>query len=182
MLWLSMIILAAVTLQRLAELVYARRNTARLLAQGGQEIAPEHYPLIVLLHGAWVAGLWLLAPTRPFNLFWLAIFALAQIMRLWVLATLKGRWTTRIIVLPGAPLVASGPYRFLHHPNYAVVVVEIATLPLAFGLPLFAAIFTVLNGIVLFIRIGAENAALRSRASQLRIVNHANDTNEAATL
>jgi methyltransferase len=84
-----------------------------------------------------------------------------QVLRVWVLATLGPRWTTRIIVLPGAPLVKTGPYRFLSHPNYVVVIGEIAVLPLALGLPLYALAFSILNGIVLWIRISAENSALR---------------------
>lgn len=160
MIW-SIVVLALVTLQRLGELVLARRNTRRLLAQGAHEVAPEHYPLVVVLHAAWLAGLWLLAWNRPVVWPWLLVFLLLQGLRVWVLATLGGRWTTRIIVLPGAPLVAKGPYRFLSHPNYAVVVGEIAALPLAFGLYAFAAAFTLLNAAVLTIRIRAENRALR---------------------
>lgn len=91
---------------------------------------------------------------------WLAVFAAAQLGRAWVLATLKRRWTTRIIVLPGAPLIAGGPYRFLRHPNYVVVAIEIASLPLVFGLTWVAIGFSVLNAIVLFVRIRAEEAAL----------------------
>lgn len=158
--WTSIALLGFVTLQRLAELVHSRRNTARLLARGAQEVAPEHYIYMVALHATWLAGLWLLAPARPIEAFWFAVFAVAQIARLWVLATLKTRWTTRIIVLPGAPLVATGPYRYLRHPNYAIVAVEIAALPLAFGLPAYAIGFSVLNAIVLIIRVKAENMAL----------------------
>jgi len=158
--WIPIAVLGFVTIQRLVELVHARRNTARLLARGAYEVAPGHYPLVVALHAAWLASLWLLAPGQPVAVFWLAVFAAAQVARLWVLATLRDRWTTRIIILPGAPLVATGPYRYLSHPNYVIVAVEIAALPLAFGLPLCAIVFSVLNAIVLFIRIGAESAAL----------------------
>jgi methyltransferase len=158
--WTSIALLGLVTLQRLAELVHSRRNTARLLARGAQEVAAGHYAYLVALHAAWLAGLWLLARARPIEAFWFTVFAVAQIARLWVLATLKTRWTTRIIVLPGAPLVATGPYRYLRHPNYAIVAVEIAALPLAFGLPAYAIGFSVLNAIVLIIRMKAENTAL----------------------
>ena len=96
----------------------------------------------------------------PASIAWLGVFAVLQALRIWVLATLGRRWTTRIIVLPGAPLVASGPYRLLSHPNYAVVVGEIAVLPLAFGLPAFAAGFTLLNLALLSVRVRAENKAL----------------------
>ncbi|WP_085736305.1 isoprenylcysteine carboxylmethyltransferase family protein [Rhizobium sp. CIAT894] len=162
MMWPSIALLTFVTLQRLGELVLARRNTAALLAKGAREVAPEHYPAMVALHAGWLIGLWLLAPGRPVDLFWVAVFMGLQALRLWVLATLKDRWTTRIIILPGAPLVTSGPYRFLRHPNYAIVVGEIAALPLAFGLPLYAIGFSLLNACILSIRMKAENAALKS--------------------
>ncbi len=164
---LAFVVLMLVTLQRLAELVIAKRNTARLMARGAQEIAPEHYGLIVAVHSAWLVGLWLLAPDLPITIAWLGVFIVLQVCRVWVLLTLGERWTTRIIVLPGAPLVTTGPYRFMSHPNYAIVVGEIAALPLAFGLVGFAAIFTVLNAAVLFIRIRAEHAALASSPSRL---------------
>lgn len=157
---LAVIILAAVTLSRLVELILSRSNTKRLLAAGAREHAPGHYPLIVLLHAAWLAGLWLLAHNADVHLGWLALFLLLQALRIWVLASLGTRWTTRIIVLPGSPLVTSGPYRFVSHPNYVVVVGEIAVLPLVFGMPVFALIFSTLNGILLFVRIKAENDAL----------------------
>ncbi|MBB2695084.1 UNVERIFIED_ORG: methyltransferase [Rhizobium esperanzae] len=162
MMWPAIALLSFVTLQRLGELVLARRNTAALLARGAREVAPEHYPAMVALHAGWLVGLWLLAPGRPVDLFWLAVFMGLQALRLWVLATLKDRWTTRIIILPGVPLVTSGPYRFLRHPNYAIVVGEIAALPLAFGLPLYAIGFSLLNACMLSIRLKAENAALKS--------------------
>ncbi|AHF82522.1 membrane protein [Rhizobium leguminosarum bv. trifolii WSM1689] len=162
MMWPSIALLAFVTLQRLAELVLARRNTAALLARGAREVAPAHYPVMVALHAGWIVGLWLTAPGRPVALFWFLVFMGLQVLRLWVLATLKGRWTTRIIILPGAPLVRSGPYRLLRHPNYAIVVGEIAALPLAFGLPLYAIVFFLLNALILHIRVKAENAALKS--------------------
>ena len=154
------LLLALVTLERLAELWLARRNTAALVAAGAVEFAPGHYPLIVLLHTLWLAGLWLLGWNNPAGTFWLLIFLLLQILRVWVLATLGPRWTTRIIVQPGAALVARGPYRWLSHPNYVVVVGEIAVLPLCLGLPWYALIFSVANAAVLTIRIRAENAAL----------------------
>jgi methyltransferase len=157
----SVALLAFVTVQRLAELVLAQRNTRRLLAQGAFEAAPEHYPLIVALHAAWLAGLWLLAPARPPDPWLVGVYALLQAGRLWVLATLGERWTTRIIVLPGAPLVQTGPYRFLSHPNYWVVAAEILVLPLVFGLAGFALLFTLLNAAALTIRIRAEEKALR---------------------
>ena len=149
------------TLERLVELLHANRNTRRLLARGAREHAPGHYPLIVAVQALWLAALWWLAPSQPVDGFWLALFVLIELMRAWVLITLGRRWTTRIIVLPGEPLVRSGPYRFVNHPNYWVVIGEIAVLPLVFGLWKVALIFTVLNAAALTIRIRAENRALR---------------------
>jgi methyltransferase len=157
---LALAILAFVTLQRLAELALARRNTARLLARGGVEHGARHYPLIVLLHAAWLAGLWLLAPGREVVAAWLVVFAVLQGLRLWVLAALGPRWTTRIVVVPGEPLVRRGPYRFLAHPNYCVVAGEMLVLPLTFGLVWYGIVFSLLNGALLAVRIAAENRAL----------------------
>ena len=156
----AVILLALVTAERLGELWLARRNTAALLQQGAVEVAPQHYTLIVLLHGFWLAGLWLLGWDQPVKLAWLAIFLVLQVLRVWVLATLGSRWTTRIIVLPGEQLVATGPYRWLTHPNYVVVIGEIAVLPLCLGLPWYALAFSLANAAVLTVRIRAENAAL----------------------
>ncbi len=162
---LPIFVLALVTLQRGSELILARRNTRRLLARGAVEVAAGHYPLIVLLHAAWLAGLWLLAWNRPADLRWLALFCLLEAGRLWVLASLGARWTTRIIVLPGEPLVRRGPYRFISHPNYLVVAGEIAVLPLVFNLPLYAAVFTLLNAAMMVVRIRAEAQALHQASS-----------------
>lgn len=156
----AIILLCAVTAERLAELWLARRNTAALMARGAYEAGARHYPLIVALHGCWLAGLWLLGWQQPAAPVWLGIFLVLQMLRAWILLTLQGRWTTRIIILPGAPLIASGPYRFFAHPNYLVVIGEIAVLPLCLGMPWFAAAFTAANAAVLAVRIRAENAAL----------------------
>ena len=161
----AIVLLSFVTAQRLAELVYARRNEVRLRARGAVEYAPEHYWLIVALHGAWLVGLWLTSTNKPLHPIWLLIFVVLQGLRLWVLATLKDRWTTRIIALPEAPLISSGPYRFTRHPNYAVVAAEIFVLPMVFGLFAYAVAFTLLNALVLGIRIRAENRALQTMAS-----------------
>ena len=157
---LGIVILALVTLQRVGELWLSNRNTRRLLAGGAREYSPGHYPLIVAVHAGWLAALWWLAPGRPVEVVWLALYIVLQAARVWVLATLGPRWTTRIIVLPDAPLVKAGPYRFVSHPNYVVVVLEIAVLPLVFGLWPVALIFSALNAAVLAIRIRAENRAL----------------------
>ncbi|HEY5105997.1 MAG TPA: isoprenylcysteine carboxylmethyltransferase family protein [Caulobacteraceae bacterium] len=156
----ALIVLGLVTAQRLGELILAQRNTRRLLAKGAREAGRAHYPLLVLLHAAWLGGLWVFAFNAPVSLAWLAVFLVLQALRVWVIATLGERWTTRILVLADAPLVRTGPYRFLPHPNYAVVAAEIAVLPLAFGLTWFAALFSVMNAVVLWIRIRAENRAL----------------------
>ena len=161
------IILALVTLQRLGELALARRNTARLLERGAIEIGASHYPLLVALHAAWLISLWIFGWDR--DVYWPALvaFALLQGLRLWVLASLGSRWTTRIIVLPGAPLIDSGPYRYVAHPNYAIVAGEIALLPLALNLPWLALLFSVLNAIVLRVRIRAEARALAVSSAAL---------------
>ncbi len=154
------VILSLVTAQRLAELWLSARNTARLLALGAREYGRSHYPLIVAVHVLWLAALWWLAPGRPVHWLLLALFALLQLGRLWVIGSLGSRWTTRIIVLPGQPLVRRGPYRWVGHPNYVIVALEIALLPLAFGLIEVALVFSLLNAAVLAIRIRAENKAL----------------------
>jgi methyltransferase len=158
---LGIIVLGLVTLSRLVELPIARANTRRLLAHGGHEVAPGHYPLIVALHVAWLGTLWWLAPGRPVNLPLLVLFALVECARIWVLQTLGKRWTTRIIVVPGERLVRRGPYRFVDHPNYLVVVAEIALLPLVFGLWPVALVFSLINAAVLTVRIREEDRALR---------------------
>jgi methyltransferase len=158
------VLLALVTIERLAELWLARRNTTALLARGAVEVAAGHYPLIVALHAVWLVVLWLWGAGAPVQSGWLTVFLVLQLARVWVLASLGSRWTTRIIILPGAPLVATGPYRWLTHPNYAVVVAEIAVLPLCLGLPLVALIFSIANAAVLSLRIASENSALRSVA------------------
>jgi len=154
------LLLAAVSAERLAELWWAHANTALLFSRGAREFSPSHYPAIVLLHALWLASLWVFGWTNPVSSPWLAIFLILQILRAWTLTTLGRRWTTRIIILPGAPLIKSGPYRFMSHPNYFVVMGEIATLPLCLGLPWLALAFSVANAVVLTIRVRAEDAAL----------------------
>ncbi|HYC04608.1 MAG TPA: isoprenylcysteine carboxylmethyltransferase family protein [Azospirillaceae bacterium] len=158
------IILALVALQRLGELVYANMNTKALLARGAVEIGARHYPLFVLLHGGWLITLFLAVPADApivWPLVWL--FLLLQLGRVWVVATLGPYWTTRIITLPGAPLVRRGPFRFVRHPNYLVVTGEIAVLPLAFGAWEIALVFSVLNALLLRHRIRVEEGALEER-------------------
>jgi methyltransferase len=159
------VLLGFVTLQRLGELWWARRNEQRLFAAGGVEYGRSHLLLIVFLHGVWLIGLWALAYDRPIEPLFLAVVVALQVARFWVLATLGRRWTIRIIAVPGEKLVARGPYRLFRHPNYAVVAGEMAAVPLAVGLPLYALVFTILNAVILAIRIPAENAALADAAS-----------------
>jgi len=135
-------VIAAVIAARLGELFLARRNARWLIKQGAYEVGHRHYPVIVALHA----------------LFFLA----AQIVRIRVILTLGARWNTRIFVLPGAPLVTRGPYRYIRHPNYAVVIVELAALPLIFHAYFTAIVFTIANLLVLRHRVSVEEQALRS--------------------
>jgi methyltransferase len=158
------IVIGLVVLQRLAELVYAERNTRALKARGAVEIGRAHYPLIVLLHAAWLVAVVALLPADlHINWILIGVFAVLQGLRVWVLATLGPYWTTRIITLKDAPLVRKGPYRFVRHPNYYVVSAEILVLPLAFGEWWVAAVFTVLNAAMLAWRIRQEELALAPR-------------------
>ena len=163
--WAAVCILGFVTLQRLVEVQLADRNSRRLLREGAVEYGRGHYPFIVALHMLWLAALWWWVPGQPFDIPLLVLFAALQLGRAWVIATLGERWTTRIVVKPGAPLVRKGPYRFLNHPNYAIVTLEIAVLPLVFGLWEIALIFSLLNAAVLAVRIRAENRALAALRS-----------------
>jgi methyltransferase len=153
-----------VALQRLIEVAWSRRNERRLLAAGGIEVGAAHYALFFVLHGSWLAALWLLVPADA-PVIWplLVLFALLQAARLWVITSLGRYWTTRVITVPGAPLVRRGPYRWLKHPNYLVVAAEIAVLPLAFGAWEIALVFFALNGLLLSHRIRVEEAALAPR-------------------
>jgi len=160
-------ILALVTMQRLGELVLAQHNTRRLRTLGAIEVGASHYPVLVSMHAAWLTALWIWGHAQPVDPFLLAGFVLLQGLRWWVLSTLGPRWTTRIIVLPGAPLVAEGPYRYMSHPNYAVVATEIALLPLALHLPWVALIFSILNAAMLAVRIRAEQHALAEIGGQV---------------
>lgn len=161
---LAQAVVVVVAAQRLGELALAKRNTARLLAAGGVEHGRGHYPLFVLLHGAWLVALFIATPAdAPVSWPLLAVFVVLQALRLWVVASLGPFWTTRIITVPGAPLVRRGPYRLMRHPNYAVVIGEIAVLPLAFGQSVLAALFTALNLALLAHRVRVEDAALHPR-------------------
>lgn len=150
-----------IVVQRLAELALATRNTRRLRARGAVEAGAGHYPAIVALHIAWLAAMLIaVAPETPAKLPLLAVFLALQVGRVWVIAALGERWTTRIIVLPGAPRVARGPYRYVKHPNYLIVCAEIAVVPLIFGAWWIALLFSGLNMAMLWHRIRIEDAAL----------------------
>ncbi|CAO3432557.1 isoprenylcysteine carboxyl methyltransferase family protein [Azospirillum endophyticum] len=158
------IILLAVAAQRLLELVIARRNTTRLLADGAREVGAGHYPLFVALHAGWLLALVLLVPAdAPVNGWLLGLFLLLQAGRVWVIATLGRFWTTRIITLDGAPLVRRGPFRWVRHPNYLVVAGELAVLPLVFGEVWIALAATLLNIPLTLHRIRVEEQALSGR-------------------
>jgi methyltransferase len=161
--WATLVV-GLVALERLAELVIANRHTSALWRDGATEIGRAHYPLIVGLHTAWLIAVYAAADksTAPVWV-WIAAFLSLQVARYWVIASLGRYWTTRIIVVPDAPLVKRGPYRFLRHPNYAVVIAEIAVLPLAFREPLVAVVFSALNLAVLWWRVRIENGALAAR-------------------
>jgi methyltransferase len=158
------LIIAAVALQRLIELGYATRNTRALLARGGIQAGRRHYPLFVLLHAAWLLAILIALPVPPeIRAVPLVIFVVLQAARLWVIASLGPYWTTRIITLPGAPLIRRGPYRFLRHPNYVIVAGEMMALPLVFGEVWVALIFSALNAMLLAWRIHVEEGVLRER-------------------
>lgn len=160
------LLVAGVAVQRLFELRLARRHQRALLARGGVEAAARHYPAMVLLHAAFLAAcpleVWgLHRPFRPgLAAAMAALLAAAQVLRYWAIATLGERWTTRIVCLPGAAPITGGPYRFLRHPNYLAVAVEIAALPLLHGAWLTAAVFSAANAMLLAVRIREEEAAL----------------------
>ncbi|MFI5685286.1 isoprenylcysteine carboxyl methyltransferase family protein [Streptomyces sp. NPDC051636] len=163
--WYTLVVLA-VAAERVAELVVARRNAAWTLARAGVEHGRGHYPVMVALHTGLLACC-LCEPAladRPFlpALGWpmLALAVLAQALRWWCITTLGSYWNTRVIVVPGARLVGAGPYRFLRHPNYVAVVVEVAALPLVHSAWLTATVFTVANAVLLTVRVRCENAAL----------------------
>ena len=153
-----------VALQRILELAFARHNTAKLRRLGAMEADAAGYPFFVLLHASWLASLALFVPaTAPPNWPVLGVFALLQLGRVWVILSLGSCWTTRLVSLPNAPLVQTGPYRYFRHPNYLLVIAEIAVLPLAFGAAAIAATFSALNLVLIARRIRIEDGVLASR-------------------
>lgn len=170
--WLAYGLVAGFAALRLSEMAWARRNHARLLALGAREFHAEHYLVLVGLHAAFFAAIVAelsLAPWAGFHAATpalLALFALALGLRAWVLSTLGPRWTTRILVRPTEHPIRKGPYRFLRHPNYVAIIVEVSTFPLALGLPATAAAFTTLHALALRRRIRQEEAAWRAVAAE----------------
>jgi len=158
------VVIGLVAVQRLGELVLAARNTRALIAAGGVELDAASYPLFIVLHAAWLASLALFVPaSAPLSWPLLVLFGSLQIGRIWVIASLGRYWTTRLIVLPDRPLVTGGPYRFLRHPNYLIVIAEIAVLPLAFGAIAIAVVFSAANLALIARRIALEERALAPR-------------------
>ena len=155
----TLLFLCFIIVQRLSELIIAKRNTARLLAKGAYEVGAEHYPTMVGMHSLWIGCLLLFGYSETISYGWLAGFAVLQVLRVWILGTLGTRWTTRVIILP-EPLVVAGPFKYLKHPNYTLVVAEIIVAPMVLGLLWVAVLFSVLNAAMLYVRIGVEDKAL----------------------
>ncbi len=151
--------LSFIVVQRFSELLIARRNTKRLLRQGAREIGAGHYPVMVVLHAAWLLALIGFGYNQPVSTGWLLVFAGLQMFRIWILISLGERWTTRIIILD-RPLVKSGPFAYLKHPNYCLVVAEIFVAPMVLGLFQVAILFSVLNAVMLYVRIRVEERGL----------------------
>lgn len=163
--WIMLLILAV---QRLSELAISKRNAEWMRSQGGYEVGAEHYKYMVALHVSWFLAMIAEHYIRSTNVsrwwqVWLAILVIAQIGRYSVIATLGRYWNTRIFVVPNAPLVKKGLYRFLKHPNYWIVATEIATFPLLFELYATALLYSVLNAIMLAVRIRVEESALQNK-------------------
>jgi methyltransferase len=166
------VLVLLVGVERLAEMVVSKRNAAWSFARGGVESGQGHFPVMVLLHTGLLAGMlveaWVRRPDVPGWLAWsmLVVVLAAQGLRWWCIATLGPRWNTRVIVVPGLPLVSSGPYRFFSHPNYVAVVAEGIALPLVHAAWITAVVFTVLNAALLSVRLSVENRALREAPAQ----------------
>ena len=155
------LIVGFLVFQRLVELVIARRNQRALAARGAVEFGRRHYPALVALHAGWLVALLVtIDPKTPVSIPLLAVLVLLECGRVWVIATLGSRWTTRILVVPGAKRIRTGPYRYVNHPNYLIVCGEIAVVPLMFGAWPLALVASALNLLALRTRIRIENQAL----------------------
>ena len=155
----ALVLLGFLTLQRGLELAIATRNTKRLLAAGAYEVGADHYPVMVALHASWLATLWWLGRGHALVVPFVVAFVVLQLGRIWVLSTLGPRWTTRIVIVPNAKPVTNGPFRFVRHPNYVVVALELPCVSLALGLVWHALLFGALNLAMLAWRIRVENRA-----------------------
>jgi methyltransferase len=170
MMWLLWVLVALVGLQRLAELALNRRNQRRLLARGGRLVDDDGYARLIAVHATWFVGIVAEATLAPWAGTWaatwplLGLYAVAEALRLWTMATLGERWTTRVVVLPGADPIEGGPFRYVDHPIYRAVTIELVALPLAFALPVTAIVVGVANALALRSRIRIEEDAL-ARAS-----------------
>ena len=167
---LTLCILSAVALQRLAELLYSNRNTKKLLTEGGKEVGQSHYPVMIAIHTGWlftITAFVVLADTHFVDdlIIWplIGVYGLVQVGRFWVLYSLGRYWSTKVIDLPEAPLIRKGPYRWIKHPNYLIVVFEVAILPMALQMWGIALVFSILNAGILAWRIQVENRALIKR-------------------
>ena len=167
------ILLALLAGQRLFELRLAARNLSALLAQGAVERGASHYPYMVALHGSWFAACgveaaWLgTAPAGALSLFAGAGLVLGQLLRIVTIRTLGERWTTRVLVVPGEPPVASGVFKYLRHPNYLGVRIELVAVPLIFGAWRSALIYFLLNEALLWVRVRVEERALEWAAKEV---------------
>ena len=155
----STVFLAFLSLQRLSELLIARKNTQQLFLRGAYEVGASHYPVMVALHASWLATLWWFGHDRALSIPFVCAFVVLQCGRVWVLSTLGRRWTTRIVIVPGERPVTRGPFRFVRHPNYLIVAFELPCVSLALGLVWHAVLFGVLNLGMLAWRIRCENRA-----------------------
>jgi methyltransferase len=160
-------VMSVLIIQRLMELRISSRNFTIMMREGGIEYGREHYKYIVMLHSLFIVSMAVEYVVRDhygklsdISYLFLVIFALLQLMRFWVISSLGKYWNTRIVRVPGSKLIRSGPYKFLKHPNYVVVALEIFCLPMIFGLVYTAIIFTILNSLMLFVRIKEENKVL----------------------
>jgi methyltransferase len=159
------LLIAVIAVERAVELVQARTNTRALIGRGGRESGAGHYPLFIVLHASWLVTLAVLTKANlPPDWALLATLAVLQLARLWVIRSLGPYWTTRIITIGGAASVTTGPYRYLRHPNYLIVALEVPLFSLAVGLPRVAVLFGCLNGLLLLYRIRVEGAARRAAA------------------
>ena len=156
----ALVFLGFIIAQRLSELVIAKRNTKRLLDKGAVEVGAEHYPFMVALHTAWILCLIVFGYDAQVSFIWLALFVVLQGMRVWILYSLGERWTTRIIVLQ-EPLVREGPFSWMRHPNYVLVVAEIFVAPMVLGLWWLALVFSILNALMLYVRIKVEEQNIK---------------------